>query len=151
MWHKINYFLSEVKLVWIQIFFIPLTSCLAIAKEHSLSYYLPIAKGKTDGFMPFPSALVQSGKQTALSKIWTCVADSISYNDNCYTKCASMFKKYNTQTKSVFPDVNNLWGESTELDAVKSNFFCLFLFCVNCFLRRFLHYSSEKIISSIWH
>ena len=39
--------------------------------------------------------------QTALSRIWTRVSDSISYNDNCYTKHASSVKV-------------NFWKFSTE-------------------------------------
>ena len=39
--------------------------------------------------MPIPKVLAQSEMQTALSRIWTRVANSISYNDNHYAKCAS--------------------------------------------------------------
>ena len=41
--------------------------------------------------MPFPAALAEM--QTASSSIWTLVANSISYNDNHYAKCASISVK----------------------------------------------------------
>ena len=37
--------------------------------------------------MPFPRVLAWSKLQTALSRIWTWLADSISYDDNHYAKC----------------------------------------------------------------
>ena len=56
------------------------------AKESSLSYYLPIAREITDGFIPFLRTLAQSETQAPSSWIWTLVADSISYDDNRYDK-----------------------------------------------------------------
>ena len=44
---------------------------------------------ETDEFMPFPRALLQREKQIVSSMIWTQVANSISYNDNRYTKCTT--------------------------------------------------------------
>ena len=76
-------FLNGVKLVWIQFSF-SLTGCLTKTIELSLPYYLDIAGGWRDGFMPFPSALEQSKTQTAISRIWTWVASSIFYTD-CHT------------------------------------------------------------------
>ena len=38
--------------------------------------------------MPFSGALAHSEMQTALFRIWTLVADSISSDDNHNTKCA---------------------------------------------------------------
>ena len=61
------------------------TSCLTKAEEPSLSYYLPIAGGRIIGFIPFPRVLVLCEMQSASSRIWTCVAVSISYDDNHYT------------------------------------------------------------------
>ena len=67
------------------------TSYLTKPKEPSLSYYLPIAtKGRRDGFMPFWRALVQNETQTATSRIWTQVIDSIYYKDNQYATSASL-------------------------------------------------------------
>ena len=74
MWHKVN-FLSGKKLVWIQFSF-SLSGCLTKAKEPTLHYYLPIA-GKRTG---------SSEMQTALSRIWTRVTNSISEDDYSYTK-----------------------------------------------------------------
>ena len=59
------------------------------AKESLQPDYLSIAKGRTDGVMSFSRALVQSEIQTAFSRIWTCIDNSISYDDNSYTKSAS--------------------------------------------------------------
>ena len=58
------------------------TSCLTKAEEPSLLYYLPIAGGKTIGFIPFPRVLVLCEMQSVSSRIWTCVTVSISFEDN---------------------------------------------------------------------
>ena len=42
--------------------------------------------GRMDGFMPFPRALTINKIQTAFSRIWTLVTNSISYNDNDYMR-----------------------------------------------------------------
>ena len=62
-----------------------LTSCLTKAEEFSLPYYLPIAGGRIIGFIPFPRVLVLCEMQSASSRIWTCVAVFISYDNNHYT------------------------------------------------------------------
>ena len=69
------------------------TSCLTKAEEPSLSYYLPITGGRIIGFIPFPRVLVQCEMQSVSSRIWTCVAESISYDDNHYTMGTSMICK----------------------------------------------------------
>ena len=61
------------------------TSCLTKAEEPSLSYYLPIAGGRINGFIHFPRVLVLCEMQLVSSRIWTRVAVSISYDDNHYT------------------------------------------------------------------
>ena len=61
------------------------TSCLTKAEELSLSYYLPIAGGRIIEFIPFPRVSVLCEMQSFSSWIWTCVAVSISYDDNHYT------------------------------------------------------------------
>ena len=58
------------------------TSCLTKAEEPSLSYYLPIAEGRIIGFIPFPRVLVLCEMQSVLSRIWTRVTVSISFDDN---------------------------------------------------------------------
>ena len=65
------------------------TSCLTMTIKSSLPYYLPIAEGRTDGFMPIPRVLVQNERQRAVFRIWTQVADFISYDNNLYTKHTS--------------------------------------------------------------
>ena len=67
------------------------TSCLTKAEEPSLPYYLPIGGGRIIGFIPFPRVLVLCEMQSVLSRIWTLVAVSISYNDNHYTMGISSF------------------------------------------------------------
>ena len=42
------------------VFSFPWVGCLTWVEELSLPYYLAIARKRTDGFMPFPRALVQS-------------------------------------------------------------------------------------------
>ena len=61
------------------------TSRLTKAEEPSLSYYLPIAGGRTIGFIPFPRVLVLCERQSVSSRIWTRVAVSISCDDNYYS------------------------------------------------------------------
>ena len=61
------------------------TDCQNKAKESSLSYNLPIAGGRMIGFIPFPRVIVLCEKQSASSRIWTCVAVYISYDDDHYT------------------------------------------------------------------
>ena len=70
-----------------------LASCLTKAEEPSLSYYLPIAGGRIIGFIPFPRVLVLCEMQLPWSRIWTCFAVSISYDDNHYTTGSSAERK----------------------------------------------------------
>ena len=44
---------------------------------------------RTDGFMPFLRLLVQNKMKTALSRILTWFANSISFKDNCNAKDVS--------------------------------------------------------------
>ena len=57
----------------------------SLTEEPSLSYYLPIARGRIIEFIPFPRVLVLCEMQSVSSRIWTRVAVSISYEDNHYT------------------------------------------------------------------
>ena len=68
------------------------TSCLTKAEEPSLPYYLPIARGRIIGFIPFPIVLVLCEMQSVSSRIWTHVAVSISYDDNHYTMGTSILE-----------------------------------------------------------
>ena len=65
-----------------------------MAEEPSLPYYLPIAGGRIIGFIPFPRVLVQCEMQSVSSRIWTCVAVSISYDDNHHTMGTSQKSLY---------------------------------------------------------
>ena len=69
-WH--SQFSSRVLLVWIQSFPFSRLVALTKVKELSLPYYLPLAR-----------ALAQSEMQTASSRIWTHISDSIHHNNNC--------------------------------------------------------------------
>ena len=60
-------------------------------KEQGLPYCLPIAGGRTDGFMLFPMVFSQSETQTTSSKIGTQVADSLFYNNRWYAKCTHLW------------------------------------------------------------
>ena len=51
-------------------------------KDLVCSTILPIAGGRIIGFIPFPRVLVLCEMQSVLSRIWTRVAMSISYDDN---------------------------------------------------------------------
>ena len=67
------------------------TRCPTKAKEPSLPYYLPLAGGRINGFIPFPGVLVLCEIQTTWPKIWTCPAVSISYDDIHYTMDTSIW------------------------------------------------------------
>ena len=70
-----------------------------MAKEPSLSYYLPIAGGRIIGFIPFPRLLVLCEMQSVSSSIWTRIAVFISYGDNDYTTGTSISNHGNRYTK----------------------------------------------------
>ena len=61
------------------------TSCLTKAKEPSMPDYLPKAEGRTTGFIHLPRVLVVWEMQSVSSRIWTRVAEFISFDDNHYT------------------------------------------------------------------
>ena len=71
-------FLNGVKLVWIQCF--P-SWLIALTRRKK-----PVCL--TNWFMLVSRTLAWNEMQTALFRIWTLATDSISYNKNCYTKCA---------------------------------------------------------------
>ena len=79
IWHKVS--LTGLN----SVFFFSYTSCLSKAKEPSLPYYLPITGGRIFGSIPFPRVLVLCEMQSVLSRVWSRVAVSISYDDNHYT------------------------------------------------------------------
>ena len=64
-------------------FFFSSTSCHTNVKELSLFYHLSIAEGRTVGFITFSRIIILCEMQT-LSRIWTLVILSISYNNNHY-------------------------------------------------------------------
>ena len=74
--------------------FTGLTSCLTKAEEPCLSYYLSIAGGRIIGFIPFPRVLLLCEMQLFLSRIWTRVAVSISYDDNHYTTGTTTYSQH---------------------------------------------------------
>ena len=94
MWLKIN--LRGVKLVWIQFSF-SYISRLTNAKEHSLPYYLPIAAGENRWVHAFPKDISLKWNEKALSRIWTLVANSISFDNKDYEMNA-LHKKVNSLT-----------------------------------------------------
>ena len=71
-----------------------LTSCLTKAEEASLSYYLPIARGRIIEFIPFPRVFMLCEMQSVSSRIWSRVAVSISIDDNHYTTGTSYIYIY---------------------------------------------------------
>ena len=83
-------------------------SCLIKAEAFSLPY-LPIARGRIIGFILFSKVLVLCEMQSVSCRIWTCVAVSISYDDNHYTTGTSqsniiiheLFTPKSTLTRSV--------------------------------------------------
>ena len=85
-----------------------LTCCLTKAKEPSLLYYLLIAGGRIIGFIPFQQVLVLCEMQSVLSRIWTRVAVSISYDDNKYTMGTSTSVEVYKTLKHEFPILGQL-------------------------------------------
>ena len=76
------------------------TSCLSKAEEPNLPYYWPIAGGRIIGFILLPRVLVLCEMQSVSSRICTCVAMSISYDDNHYT--TGTFEPFYTYIILVF-------------------------------------------------
>ena len=62
--------------------------------EPSLFYCLLIAGGIIVGFIPFPRVLALCEIQTTLFRIWTWVAECISYNNNCYAISACLVFRF---------------------------------------------------------
>ena len=83
IWHKVN-FKVELNRFEFRVFLL-LDCCLTKAEEPSVPYNLPITGGRIIGFIPFPMLLVLCEMQSVSSRIWTCVAVSISYDNNHYT------------------------------------------------------------------
>ena len=83
-----------------------LTSCLNKAEEPSLPY---IAGGKIIGFIPFPRVLVLCEMQPILSRIWTRVTVSLSYDDNHYTTDTEYLLLYNCK---LFVQVMVTWRDN---------------------------------------
>ena len=107
------------------------TSCLTKAGEPSLSCYLPIAGGRIIGFIPFPRVLVLCEMLSVLSRIWTRVAVSISYDDNHYTTGTSGFWLMQLQSRYI-------WNIPRILKKINVSFivhFCLgkYSFSLNAF------------------
>ena len=84
------------------------TSCRTKAEEPSLPNYLPIARGRIIGFIPFPRVLVLCEMQWISSRIWTRVAVSISYDDNHYTTGTSWHLAGEIRGVYNFPNGINL-------------------------------------------
>ena len=76
----LSQFLSRANLSFV-FFAFSLTDCLINNKEPSLPYYLLIAGEREQ--LSFPRALAQNETQIALTRVWTQVANFISYNDKC--------------------------------------------------------------------
>ena len=84
VWHR--FISKQSKTCLNSKFYFFLTGCLNKAKE-SHPLFLSIA-GRKDRFMLFPRTLTWSETQSASSRIWICVAYSICYVDNRFTKNA---------------------------------------------------------------
>ena len=101
------------------------TSCLTMAEEPSLAYYLPVAGGRIIGFIPFPRVLVLCEMQSVSSRIWTRVALSISYDNNHYTTGTSNpFLLYMSFNSSCL--LAQLYGSSHRA-SLSFFFFCFLL------------------------
>ena len=61
-------------------FFFSLTGCIIAGKEHSRPCFLSTVR-----FIPFPKLYVLGKMPSATSRIWTRVAEYISYGDRHYT------------------------------------------------------------------
>ena len=65
---------------------------LTHSRQNSIYHiYQPLAGGRIIGFVPFPRVLVLCEMQSVLSRIWTRVAVSISYDDNHYTTSTKQY------------------------------------------------------------
>ena len=106
VWYKVSFKLGTAGLN--SEFSFSLTGCLIKTKDISLFYYFfRVSEGR--GFMPFIKAFARREKETASSRIWTRVADSISYVDNHCTLHASLkrFIPSNSQCGTHAPPVGH--------------------------------------------
>ena len=92
------HFLSQFAMskMWHKVIFLPRFLSLrlvALLRQKKTVYYLHLAVGRRDGFMPFLSAIAQIEMLSALSRIWAWVANSISSDNNHCTMCASYFPR----------------------------------------------------------
>ena len=69
------------------------TGCRSKTKEFRSLYNLPIAAGKTHGFIFFLNWFTRRKIGIALSRIWTSVSNSISYENNVYTQLTFIVMK----------------------------------------------------------
>ena len=83
-------FLSGMKCILIQVF---LSSFCSKAKERRQAFYLSMVKGRTDEFRYFPSALAKREIETTSCRIWTWDTDTISCDDDYYSKYTSSTDK----------------------------------------------------------
>ena len=94
--------------IWIFLF---LYWLLTKVKDPSLLHYLLIAGGRIGEFIPFPAILAQFKMKTASSRIWTRVAGSIFYCDDCPLLLLLIFHVLLVGTLFLFffPDRGSLW------------------------------------------
>ena len=88
IWHKVN-FLVEFNKFEFRLFLL-LDNLPHQERWTSLPYYLPIAGRRIIGSISFPRVFVLCESQSASSRIWTCIAVFVSYDDNHYTTGTSL-------------------------------------------------------------
>ena len=122
--------------VWTQSFPSRLVA-LTKAEEPSMPDYLPIAGWRIIGFIPFPRVLVLCEMQSVSSRIWTCVAVSISYDDNNYTTGTSMIYWYISITKKKIRAFRkkqlHIWNQYIKKDNNNCWYQCNKMFIDQCF------------------
>ena len=85
---KINQPTSELQLFGIQSFPFSWLVALHKSKESSLHDYFIHSSRENEWFHTFPRSLTWNKTQTTLSRIWTRITDSFSYEDERYAKRA---------------------------------------------------------------
>ena len=135
------------------------TSCPTKAVEPSLPYYLPIAGGRIIGIIPFPRVLVLCEMQSILSRNWTRVAVSISYDDNYVITGTTTYNGwYAIKPNQTKPNQNDLilrYMTRKGLIRCKKNnqptniwkqwWHCLFRYCYFSFAKRYIGAVSDYL------
>ena len=130
---------TESILKWSTEFYFSKTGFHTKAKLPSFSHYLFFfvgGVGVRDRVIPFPNVLAWIEMQTALTRIWTCFAEAISYEDNRCTRVASSGSNdfHKDLMISISISSKNISNFPLKEYSQKQNIFVLFHLSISLFI-----------------